>query len=142
MWSLNGICYQSIIMTESEIENEFGDLWTRKYYVLVRSSGHYGYSIHDEEMGLMTIIEIDEVVPYILDKMIKNGCKIYDSLLDLPKPTLRSVWDLDEWKAFSTVAKEFNLNQKEAEEVARYVAKNASREDILEIIRQRIPRHR
>jgi hypothetical protein len=129
-------------MTELEIENEFGDLWTKKYWVLVKSGGHFGYSIHDEERGMMMIVERDEIVPYILDKMIKNGCKIYNSAHELPKPILRNKWDsMKEWIAFCEVAKEFKLNQKESDEVARHVGQNATREDIIEIIKNHIHRH-
>ena len=130
-------------MADVEIDREFSHLWTKKYYVLVKSNGYDGYSIHDEETGMSTIIELDDIVPYILDKMVKNGCKIYESINELPKPTLRNRWDsMEEWISFCGIAKEFNPDNKEASEVSRYVGSNATREEIIKLIKLHFPRHR
>jgi hypothetical protein len=77
-----------ITMTELEIENEFGKFWTKKYYVLVKADNVFGYTIQDEEAGSFVIIEKHEAVPIVIERMIKNGCKIYNSSTELPQRSL------------------------------------------------------
>ena len=128
-------------MTDSEIDKKFSRFWTKGYYVLVKSTMYIGYTIQDEETGMTTIIEEDEIASYVVDRMIKNGCKIYESIQDLPKPTLRNRWDsMEEWLFFTKIAKEFNLDSEEADQVARYIPENANREAIIKLIKQHITR--
>lgn len=128
-------------MTDSEIDKKFSRFWTKGYYVLVKSTMYIGYTIQDEETGMTTIIEEDEIASYVVDRMIKNGCKIYESIQDLPKPTLRNRWDsMEEWLFFTKIAKEFNLDSEEADQVARYIPQNANREAIIKLIKQHITR--
>jgi hypothetical protein len=128
-------------MTDSEIDKKFSRFWTKGYYVLVKSAVYIGYTIQDEETGMTTIIEEDKIASYVVDRMIKNGCKIYESIQDLPKPTLRNRWDsMEEWLFFTKIAKEFNLDSEEADQVARYIPQNANREAIIKLIKQHITR--
>lgn len=128
-------------MTGSEIDKKFSRFWTKGYYVLVKSTMYIGYTIQDEETGMTTIIEEDKIASYVVDRMIKNGCKIYESIQDLPKPTLRNRWDsMEEWLFFTKIAKEFNLDSEEADQVARYMPQNANREAIIKLIKQYITR--
>jgi hypothetical protein len=124
-------------MTELEIENEFGKFWTKKYYVLVRADNVFGYTIQDEEAGSFVIIEKHEAVPIVIERMIKNGCKIYNSSTELPQRSLKHWTSPEEWLSFGEIAKEFNLQQEDVDEVARQVAGNKlGKEEIIEIIKE------
>jgi hypothetical protein len=124
-------------MTELDFEKEFSKFWTKKYYVLVKTDNVFGYTIQDEEAGSFVIIEEDEVVPRVIERMIKSGCKIYSSSKELPERILKHWTSTEEWLKFGKIAKEFNLNQEQVDEVARQVAGNKlSREKIIDIIKE------
>jgi hypothetical protein len=124
-------------MTDLDFEKEFSKFWTKGYYVLVKADSKFGYTIEDEEAGSFVIIENDEVVPRVIERMIKNGCKIYNSSTELPKRILKHWTSTEEWLNFGKIAKEYNLNQEDVDEVARQVAGNKlSRERIIEIIEE------
>jgi hypothetical protein len=123
--------------TALEVEKEFGKYWTRKYYVLVKADNFFGYTIQDEEAGSFVIIEKDEMVPIVIERMIKNGCRIYNSSADLPQRILKQWTSTEEWLNFSKIAKEFNLEHDDVDEVARQVAGNKlDRQEIIEIIKK------
>lgn len=124
-------------MTDLDFEREFSKYWTRRYYVLVKANSVFGFTIQDEEAGSFVIIEKDEAVPRVIERMIKNGCKIYNSSKELPERILKQWTSTEEWLSFGKIAKEFNLNQEDVDEVARPVAGNKlSREKIIEIIQE------
>ena len=124
-------------MTELQIENEFGKFWTKKYYVLVKADNVFGFTIQDEEAGSFVIIEKDEVVPIVIERMIKHGCKIYNSSTELPQRSLKHWTSTEEWLNFGKIAKEFNLQKDDVDEVARQVAGNKlGNEEIIEIIKE------
>lgn len=130
-------------MSELEMESEYSEYWTKRYYVLVKDDNPVGYTIHNEETGLFAIIEYPGAGAYITKRMLESGCKVYDSMKDLPAPIARNKWkSAKEWIFFSEIAKTFQLTQKETDEVSRYVEDNATKEDIEDLIKSHVIRLR
>lgn len=124
-------------MDKPEIDKEFERLWAKNYYVLVKSNTAFGYTIHDVEMGLFVIIELDKIVPYIINKMLENGAKVYESMKDLPLPQHPTKWTcMEEWISFAQVSKELHLNEEQKVEVGRrVVGRKLSKDQIKEVIK-------
>ena len=72
---------------KKEIEARFEYLQKSGDYGLIKTEGIFGYSVPDAARGMYVLIDNDDIVPIIIEKMLENNVKIYDSIKELPPPT-------------------------------------------------------
>lgn len=62
--------------------SEFSYLWTTQKhdYVLVKSE--YGYAIVNKREQTMLCISNDDVDAAVVEKMLEEGCSVYENILD------------------------------------------------------------
>jgi hypothetical protein len=67
------------VMTEAEIKDEFGHLWTNELeqHVLLQNSAFgMGYIILRKTDKFMVIIDDDAAAKYVLAQLLHNGCTV------------------------------------------------------------------